>query len=51
VGFLKNPEAFKGFDPSWTSQKLIDLQFGIAPEKLADMFFEDNAKALLKSWF
>ena len=51
IEYLKNPEPLKGFDPTWTTQKLKDLQFGNSAEELADKFFSLNAKSFLKKYF
>ncbi len=49
--FLKQPEPLLGFDESWTTKKLKDLQFGISPDKLIEMFFSENVKSFFKKFY
>lgn len=51
LNFLKQPKELKGFNKSWTGKRLKELQFGIDPEILTDMFFTENVKLFLKKYF
>ncbi len=51
IKFLKNPEALEKFDPSWTPERLKELQFGKSPEELAAKIMSRNAEVFLQKYF